>query len=167
MHLFQWIEFSLLWADAFYYIYRLSDLFGDSTILSTGWIVERSIMISKTDSSYVPKNQSLIKGQYDNGVGITSEMFRDTINGMYEKIVSGDVEESYQTGGESFTRTEWEKLLAQFDDAQEVVRKLMRERHEKLQEKRLKDERLEEERLDDEQLKEYILKENVLEEINS
>ena len=52
-------------------------------------------------------------------------------NEIYEKVKNGDTEESFQTGGSSFTEKEWDKLLAEVDDITEEMREAMREEHEK------------------------------------
>lgn len=67
----------------------------------------------------------------------------DKKNEVYQKLKNGDTEISYQTGAQSFTQKEWDKLLAEFDDAQEEVRKLMREEQEKKAEERMKNDHLE------------------------
>ncbi len=109
-------------------------------------------MIKRTDNGYMPKTQAAITGKYDNGVGIATELFSGKLDEMYQKAVKGETEQSFQTGGASYTQTEWEKLLAEFDDTQEVMRKLMREEHERREEKRIEDDRLEDERLKDERI---------------
>lgn len=58
----------------------------------------------------------------------------DPIEELQEKIENGDTEESFQIGAQTFTIKEWKEFLDKFDSVQEVIEKLMRERH-KLQEK--------------------------------
>ncbi|MCX4322816.1 MAG: hypothetical protein OSJ59_07595, partial [Lachnospiraceae bacterium] len=40
---------------------------------------------------------------------------------MAKKVREGKVEPTFQTGAQSFTIKEWEKLLADFDDAEEAL----------------------------------------------
>lgn len=68
------------------------------------------------------------------------QMIRDKINEMYDKALHDDIEESFAIGANSFTQKEWNKLLAEFDDIQDTIRKLMREEHEKREAKRLEKE---------------------------
>ena len=46
---------------------------------------------------------------------------------MVKKVREGKVEPSFQTGGQTFTIKEWDKLLADFDDAQEVLQEQVKE----------------------------------------
>lgn len=46
---------------------------------------------------------------------------------MAKKVKEGKVEPSFQIGGQSFTIKEWEKLLADFDDAEEGLQEQIRE----------------------------------------
>lgn len=46
---------------------------------------------------------------------------------MAKKIKDGTVEPSFQTGAQSFTIKEWEKLLADFDDAEEGLQEQIKE----------------------------------------
>ena len=52
-------------------------------------------------------------------------------NEIYEKLKSGDTEQSFQIGGNSFTEKEWDKLLSEVDDITEEIREAMREEHQK------------------------------------
>lgn len=56
---------------------------------------------------------------------------QEKIEEIYQKLISGDTEVSYQIGGESMTEKEWEMLLAKFDTIQEDIRELAREEAEK------------------------------------
>ncbi len=56
---------------------------------------------------------------------------QEKIEEIYQKLISGDTEVSYQIGGESMTEKEWEMLLAKFDNIQEDIRELTREEQEK------------------------------------
>ena len=46
---------------------------------------------------------------------------------MGKKVREGKVEPTFQTGGQTFTIKEWDKLLADFDDAQEVLQEQVKE----------------------------------------
>ncbi len=46
---------------------------------------------------------------------------------MVKKVREGKVEPTFQTGGQTFTIKEWDKLLADFDDAQEVLQEQIKE----------------------------------------
>lgn len=62
---------------------------------------------------------------------------------LFEKIIKGETETSYQIGNQSFTEKEWDRLLEEFDAAQEAVKELQEERLEKQEEKKLQEELLE------------------------
>ena len=46
---------------------------------------------------------------------------------MVKKVREGKVEPTFQTGGQTFPIKEWDKLLADFDDAQEVLQEQVKE----------------------------------------
>lgn len=46
---------------------------------------------------------------------------------MAKKVKEGKVEPTFQTGAQTFTIKEWEKLLADFDDAEEALQELIKE----------------------------------------
>lgn len=46
---------------------------------------------------------------------------------MAKKVKEGKVEPTFQTGAQSFTIEEWEKLLADFDDAEEALQEQIKE----------------------------------------
>ncbi len=56
---------------------------------------------------------------------------QEKIEEIYQKLISGDTEVSYQIGGESMTEKEWEMLLEKFDNIQEDIKELTREEAEK------------------------------------
>jgi len=58
----------------------------------------------------------------------------DRADQILEKVKNGDTETSYQIGGQSFTNTEWKKLLTKFDGTQEKLREALTERIEKQKE---------------------------------
>lgn len=49
-------------------------------------------------------------------------------NEICEKVKKGELEESFQIGGQSFTIKEWNKLLSTFDSAQDKLKALLEER---------------------------------------
>lgn len=61
------------------------------------------------------------------------QLISERMTEIYEKVKNNDTEQSFQIGSQSFTVKEWEKLLAQFDEAQEEIREEMREEQAKRQ----------------------------------
>lgn len=59
------------------------------------------------------------------------QAIRDRINELLEKLENGDIEPSYQIGGRSFTEREWGKLLDEFDNAEDTLKKLLEEEMER------------------------------------
>ena len=59
------------------------------------------------------------------------EFIRERKNEILEKVKKGETEPSFQIGAASFTEKEWNKLLEEFDEAEEVLKELMREEHAK------------------------------------
>ncbi len=49
---------------------------------------------------------------------------------ILQKLENGDTEESIQTGGESFTRKEWERMMRSFDKIQDGIREEIEQRAE-------------------------------------
>ena len=78
------------------------------------------------------------------------QVIRDRMQEILEKVKSGDTENSYQIGAESFTEEEWDTFLEGFDSVEEALRELMREVHKRRQE-------MEEEKERDEKAKEHDL----------
>lgn len=72
-----------------------------------------------------------------------NELFKQKINELFNKVQNGETEPSFQIGARSFTQKEWDEFLEKFDSAEETVRQLMREAHEKRVAKREKEEQLE------------------------
>lgn len=66
---------------------------------------------------------------------------------IYKKVTKGETEEKFQIGGQSYSKKEWEKLLEEFDDAQDEVKEEQEERLEKLLEEEKKKKLLENSRL--------------------
>lgn len=60
------------------------------------------------------------------------QVIRDRINELIEKMENGDIEPSYQIGGRSFTEREWDKMLSEFDAAEDTLKKLVEEERERL-----------------------------------
>ena len=61
-----------------------------------------------------------------------AQVIRDRINELLEKMENGDIEPSYQIGGRSFTEREWDKMLSEFDAAEDTLKKLVEEERERL-----------------------------------
>lgn len=59
------------------------------------------------------------------------EFIRQRKDEIIEKVKKGETEPSIQTGAQAFTEKEWDRLLDQFDSAEEALRKLMREEYAK------------------------------------
>ena len=57
------------------------------------------------------------------------EAIRKQIEEMQEKIENGEINETFQIGGQSFTVEEWNEFLEKFDSIQEVLEALMKECH--------------------------------------
>ena len=68
-------------------------------------------------------------------------LLHEQIEEMQQKIASGEINETFQIGAESYTIDEWNELLEKFDAIQEVIQELMKERHEKLEKEKLEEER--------------------------
>ena len=62
------------------------------------------------------------------------QIIQDKINELSDKLESGDTETTYAIGAQSFTEREWDKLMTDFDKAQDSMRVLMRERHKEMEE---------------------------------
>lgn len=65
-------------------------------------------------------------------------MISERMQEVYEKLKNNDTEVSFRIGSQSFTIKEWERLLEQFDTAEEEIREKMREEHAKRQEEHIK-----------------------------
>ena len=48
---------------------------------------------------------------------------------LSERLQGGNDQVSYQIGAQSFTEREWNKLIDEYDEAQDRLKMLMRERH--------------------------------------
>lgn len=59
------------------------------------------------------------------------ELLRSRKDEILEKVKKGETEPKIQTGAQSFTEKEWDRLLERFDSAEEAIRKMMREEHAK------------------------------------
>ena len=57
------------------------------------------------------------------------EAIREQIEEIQEKIENGEINETFQIGGQSFTVEEWNEFLEKFDSIQEVLEALMKESH--------------------------------------
>lgn len=56
---------------------------------------------------------------------------RNHIEMMQEKLENNDVEQKFQIGGMTFTEKEWDKLLSDFDEQEDALRKAIEEEIEK------------------------------------
>ena len=70
-------------------------------------------------------------------------MIQQRRQALFEKIIKGETETKYQIGNQAFTEKEWDRLLEEFDAAQEDVKELQEERLKKQEEKTLQEELLE------------------------
>lgn len=61
---------------------------------------------------------------------------RNHIEMMQEKLENNEVEQKFQVGGMSFTEKEWDKLLSNFDEQEEELRKAVEEEIEKSKEEK-------------------------------
>lgn len=60
-----------------------------------------------------------------------TQQIRERMEELIALIKSGETEASFQIGNSSFTIKEWERFLERFDDIEDAIRELMRERIEK------------------------------------
>jgi len=65
------------------------------------------------------------------------ELLQEKQEEIREKIKNGETEASYQIGANSYTESQWDKVLENFDDVTEEMRELMREEYEKRYEEEL------------------------------
>ena len=61
---------------------------------------------------------------------------RNHIEMMQEKLENNEVEQKFQVGSMSFTEKEWEKLLSNFDEQEDELRKALEEEIEKSKEEK-------------------------------
>lgn len=59
------------------------------------------------------------------------ELIRSRKDEILEKIKKGKTEPVIQTGAQAFSEKEWDRLLEQFDSAEDALKEMMREEHEK------------------------------------
>ena len=57
------------------------------------------------------------------------DFIRQRKDEILEKVKKGETEPAVQTGAQAFTEKEWDRLLEQFDSAEDALRELMREEH--------------------------------------
>mgnify|MGYP003310234977 CR=1 FL=1 len=101
----------------------------------------------------IPQEDSVVKDEMlDSSDEEYMEFIRKHIEEMQEKLDNGEVNETFQIGAKSFTLEEWKKLLEEFDSIQEILKELMKERHEKLEQQRLREEKKKEEQIEAEML---------------
>jgi len=76
--------------------------------------------------------QSLLKNQDGDEESVDFMQFiRERMEEIFVLVQNGDTEPSFQIGGSSFTIKEWEEFLQRFDDVQDAIKELMREKAEK------------------------------------
>lgn len=63
---------------------------------------------------------------------LVSDVIRNRIEEMTEKLKNGDTQTSYQIGAQSFTEKEWDTFIDKFDAIQEKMTEKMREEHERM-----------------------------------
>lgn len=63
---------------------------------------------------------------------LASDVIRNRIEEMTEKLKNGDTQTSYQIGAQSFTEKEWDTFIDKFDAIQEKMTEKMREEHERM-----------------------------------
>ena len=76
------------------------------------------------------------------------QVIREKMQEIYKKVTKGETEEKFQIGGQSYSKKEWEKLLEEFDDAQDEVKEEQEERLKKLLEEKEKRKLLEKQQAD-------------------
>ena len=69
---------------------------------------------------------------------------------------TGEENESFQIGAQSFTDKEWDDFLKKFDSIQETVKEQMKEHQDKLKKEKLEKEKLNKEKLDKEKRKDLL-----------
>ena len=79
------------------------------------------------------------------------QVIREKMQEIYKKVTKGETEEKFQIGGQSYSKKEWEKLLEEFDDAQDEVKEEQEERLKKLLEEKEKRKLLEKQQADDDE----------------
>ena len=80
------------------------------------------------------------------------ESFMKILEQIYQSVLRGENEPSYRIGAQSFTEKEWDRFLEKFDILEEEIRRLVKERiekqNEKAQEQQEYDEKVSEEMID-------------------
>lgn len=59
------------------------------------------------------------------------ELIRSRMDEILEKLKKGKTEPVIQTGAQAFSEKEWDRLLEQFDSAEDALKAMMREEHAK------------------------------------
>lgn len=59
------------------------------------------------------------------------EFIRSRMDEILEKVKKGKTEPVIQTGAQAFSEKEWDRLLEQFDSAEDALKEMMREEHAK------------------------------------
>lgn len=59
------------------------------------------------------------------------EMLKGKKEEIFKKVINGETEPKIQTGAQAFTEKEWDRLLKQFDSAEDAIKEKMREEYAK------------------------------------
>lgn len=126
-------------------------------------VAERSIMaIGAVGINTTNKTQTYSAKQQNKKGGFLAGMTAEDA-AMHENIANARQENaedniSYPIGVDSYTEAEWDNFLEQFDATQDVIRQLMREKHQ-----RMKQKQEEREEMRERELKKQLLEEELLE----
>ncbi len=58
-------------------------------------------------------------------------MLREKKDEIFKKVIKGETEQKIQIGAQAFTDKEWDRLLKQFDSAEDAIKEKMREEYAK------------------------------------
>lgn len=95
-------------------------------------------MIIETDrvrsESYVHSTNAKAEANAD-AISEYQKVVEQKMVELSERLQGGNDQVSYQIGAQSFTEREWNKLIDEYDEAQDKLKMLMRERHTELDKK--------------------------------
>lgn len=80
------------------------------------------------------------------------EMIKEKKDEIFKKVINGETEGKVQIGAQAFTDKEWDRLLRQFDSAEDAIKEKMREEYAK----RFKKKNSQEEKSDSDEKKEPL-----------
>lgn len=94
-------------------------------------------------------------------------ILREKKQEIFKKVMNGETEPKIQIGSQAFTEKEWDRLLKQFDSAEDAIKEKMREEYAKRLKKQTGDveERSSEEESRDKEPKDALSLEELLEKI--